>query len=114
MDIAAVERQLTERKALLIQRAEKVERDASHRDEPVSADFAEQATERENDDVLSAIGVESRHEIAMINLALKRIEQGDYGECHECGEHIDELRLEAVPYAELCIHCAEKLEQEAH
>lgn len=114
MDIAMVERQLIERRALLIKRADKVERDASHRDDPLSADFAEQATERENDDVLTAIGAESRHEIDMIDLALKRIEQGEYGECHECGEHIDELRLAAVPYAELCIQCAEKVEQETH
>ena len=38
--------------------------------------------------------------------ALKRLDSGNYGECAECGEDIDERRLEAVPYATLCITCA--------
>lgn len=113
MNLTAIKNELTERKALLEQRADKVERDASHRDQPLSADFAEQAVERENDDVLTAIGEESRHEIDLINKALQRIEQDEYGECQGCGNDIDELRLAAVPYAELCIQCAEKQEQSA-
>lgn len=113
MNLEAIKQELSERKALLVKRADKVERDASHRDEPLSADFAEQAVERENDDVLSAIGEESRHEIELITKALHRIETGEYGECQECGADIDELRLAAVPYAELCITCAEKMEQSA-
>ncbi|WP_420588555.1 TraR/DksA family transcriptional regulator [Bacterioplanoides sp.] len=113
MNLDAIKNELTERKALLEKRADKVERDASHRDQPLSADFAEQAVERENDDVLTAIGEESRHEIDLINKALHRLEQDEYGECQGCGDDIDELRLAAVPYAELCIKCAEKLEQTA-
>ena len=113
MNKEAIQKELSERKQLLQKRAEKVERDASHRDEPLSADFAEQAVERENDDVLSAIGEESRHEIELIDRALMRLDQGEYGECQECGEDIDELRLAAVPYADLCIRCAEKQEQHA-
>ena len=113
MNLDAIKNELTERKALLEKRADKVERDASHRDQPLSADFAEQAVERENDDVLTAIGEESRHEIDLINKALHRLEQDEYGECQGCGGDIDELRLAAVPYAELCIKCAEKLEQTA-
>ncbi|WP_419812551.1 TraR/DksA family transcriptional regulator [Bacterioplanoides sp.] len=114
MNKEAIQHELAERKQLLLKRAEKVERDASHRDEPLSADFAEQAVERENDDVLSAIGEEARHEVELIDKALQRLEQGEYGECHECGDAIDELRLAAVPYAELCIRCAEQQEQEQH
>jgi DnaK suppressor protein len=40
-----------------------------------------------------------------LNQALLRIEDGSYGICHECGEIIDEERLEAVPHARLCIAC---------
>ena len=42
--------------------------------------------------------------------ALKKIEQGVYGECESCGEEIGMKRLEARPVAELCIDC--KGEQE--
>lgn len=40
--------------------------------------------------------------------ALKRIEQGTYGFCTECGNLIDKERLEAVPHAHLCITCKTK------
>ncbi|OGE75804.1 MAG: hypothetical protein A3C85_03185 [Candidatus Doudnabacteria bacterium RIFCSPHIGHO2_02_FULL_48_21] len=48
-----------------------------------------------------------------IREALQRIEQGDYGICIECDEHIHEKRLVAVPWAALCIGCQEKAENES-
>ena len=68
----------------------------------------EQATQRENDDVLNALNQESKHIVTQINSALHRIETGDYGVCTQCGAEISEGRLEIVPYAALCIKCAEK------
>lgn len=49
--------------------------------------------------------------LRQIELALERIERGDYGVCGECGELISEKRLEAVPAAELCIACKDKKEK---
>jgi RNA polymerase-binding protein DksA len=46
-----------------------------------------------------------------IEMALERIERGDYGLCVECGDLISEKRLEAVPAAELCISCKDKKEK---
>ena len=42
-----------------------------------------------------------------IEAALSRLEDGQYGLCEQCGKEIDRDRLEAIPYAILCIHCAE-------
>ncbi|MDK2779107.1 MAG: TraR/DksA family transcriptional regulator [Pseudomonadota bacterium] len=106
MDLSLIRQQLTERRAALEARASKTTRDASHRDEPLSADFAEQAVERENDDVLREIASEAQHEIDLINRALKRIDAGIYGECSRCGATIAEQRLLAVPYTTLCVNCA--------
>jgi len=49
-----------------------------------------------------------RREVSLraIAAALKRIDEGDYGECHECSEYINPLRLEADPTARYCIGCA--------
>jgi len=44
--------------------------------------------------------------IMMIDAALKRIEEGDYGYCAECDEEIPEKRLEVDPAAPRCIKCA--------
>jgi DnaK suppressor protein len=41
-----------------------------------------------------------------IAAALKRIDEGDYGTCENCGEPINPRRLEADPTARLCIECA--------
>ena len=40
-----------------------------------------------------------------IELALQRIDDGSYGTCLECGEAIAEARLQAQPWAGLCIVC---------
>jgi RNA polymerase-binding protein DksA len=43
--------------------------------------------------------------LAAIDGALARIEQGTYGTCVRCGRPVAEERLDALPYAELCIEC---------
>src|SRR5215212_3565894 len=45
-----------------------------------------------------------------INDALRRLEQGDYGYCYECGEEIAEKRLRALPFAVRCKDCEEQRE----
>jgi DnaK suppressor protein len=47
--------------------------------------------------------------LGAIEHALERIEDCTYGDCEECGNKIPKLRLEAIPYASLCVKCASKL-----
>ena len=82
-----------------------------HKDEPVSADFAEQANETNNDEVVDALDFEAKLEMAQVNYALKRIENGSYGSCEKCDKDIHPKRLEAIPYVANCIDCATQLEQ---
>jgi RNA polymerase-binding transcription factor len=49
-------------------------------------------------------------ELVQINSALKRIEDGTYGECLQCYEMISIARLEHNPSATLCIQCAQSKE----
>jgi RNA polymerase-binding transcription factor len=44
--------------------------------------------------------------LAGIDAALRRIEDGTYGICSSCGKSISPERLEALPWAPLCIDCA--------
>jgi DnaK suppressor protein len=46
-----------------------------------------------------------------IDGALKRIEDGSFGQCEECGAKIVKTRLKAVPYAALCVRCASQREE---
>jgi DnaK suppressor protein len=45
----------------------------------------------------------SEHVLAEIDAALKRIEDGTFGICTNCGKEIEPERLEFLPYATLCI-----------
>ncbi len=55
--------------------------------------------------MLEALGTKDLNRMKMIDNALARIEQGKYGLCLKCGKHIPQERLEAIPYAFLCIGC---------
>jgi DnaK suppressor protein len=49
--------------------------------------------------------------LAKVDSALRKIEQGLFGECTNCGEDIGMKRLKARPVAELCIECKSEQEQ---
>ena len=48
--------------------------------------------------------------LALVRLALKRIDEGSFGECIHCGKTIGLKRLEALPWTPYCIDCREKIE----
>jgi RNA polymerase-binding protein DksA len=73
----------------------------------LDADSKEQAKELEDSEVVDALGNEARTELHKVSAALGRMEKGDFGYCVECGEKIQLGRLEAHPYADECIECAE-------
>jgi RNA polymerase-binding transcription factor len=72
-----------------------------------SQDFAEQTSETENDQVLDEIHHEAKAELRQINEALERLEQNCYGICVNCDEEISLPRLQALPYVNTCIDCAQ-------
>jgi RNA polymerase-binding transcription factor DksA len=97
---------LEARKADLGERLARVQLDLRRTTEPLPRDAPDAAIAVENDEVLSAIGEAARSELASIDGALRRIEQGTYGECESCAEDIGHERLLSVPYATRCAACA--------
>ena len=71
------------------------------------ADTATETYDRELDYTLEE---NSEHVLSEIEAALRRIEEGTYGRCTNCGRQIPEERLEARPYATLCIDCQRQRE----
>lgn len=49
----------------------------------------------------------TEHNIVKVKLALSKIEDNTYGVCEECDVKISTNRLEALPYASMCIKCSE-------
>ena len=103
MPINEISLKLKDKKAQLIRRIEAIEGDFKKRR---SADFAEQSTGGENDEVLNEIQHEAQTELQQIKAALLRIQNNDYGVCIKCTEKIAVERLKALPYANTCIDCA--------
>jgi len=88
------------------QRVNTIDKDIRH--EELSSNWTEQATEREDDEVLESLGNAAEQELIMIDSALKRIDSGDYFSCSICGEDIPPARLELLPFTTHCVNCAEK------
>lgn len=59
---------------------------------------------------LSLLGSE-KEALDQIEAAIERIKDGSYGKCEECGVKIPQSRLEAIPYAALCVRCASQREE---
>lgn len=101
--------QKQQREQLLRQQSELEERIAAIRRDlssEHSRDSGEQAQERENDDVLNGLLEEAQEQVRRIATALRKIDEGTYGQCEQCGRPIDPRRLETLPDAGLCIRCA--------
>lgn len=72
----------------------------------LDADSKEQAKQLEDQEVVDALGNEAREELLKVNAALARLDVGTFGECAHCGGRIASARLDAYPYAQECISCA--------
>lgn len=78
----------------------------SELDSHESKDWEEMATEREQDEVLEDLGNSAGEEIRMIEAALARVAEGEYGFCVKCGAQISEERLDVLPATPFCRTCA--------
>lgn len=76
-------------------------------------DAAERASIFASKEFFFAHSTQGRRLLQMVSEALERIENGDYGRCAACAEEINAKRLEAVPWTRYCLHCQERLEQQA-
>ncbi|MCE8015895.1 TraR/DksA family transcriptional regulator [Halomonas sp. MCCC 1A17488] len=92
----------------LIERVDRYKVHKMRLENPLDRDMEEQAIELENEDVIDALEDEAEEELGQVLHALERIEEGEGELCERCGEPIDPRRIEAIPYATLCLDCAEQ------
>jgi DnaK suppressor protein len=111
VDLDKIRQELQERKAALLDKQNRISRHTRHREEPLPQDFAEQATELENQEVLVALDREVTDELRKIERAMIRIEADEYAFCVICGEEIPEARLQAIPTTDRCVECAAQAEK---
>ena len=79
-----------------------------------SGDTADAATDLNQDGIASQLAEVETQELARIEAALEKVREGKYGVCEGCEKNIPMARLNALPYALLCIQCQRHAEAEKH
>jgi len=108
LDAIKFKTQLLSLRDEMTQRIKAIDKDLHHEEHAIEKDFAEQATQLENDEVLNSLEHEAKATVMEIDKALLRMENNTFGICVECNKEINEQRLNIAPYSSLCINCAEK------
>jgi len=75
-------------------------------------DVVDAALDAVQDEISSQLAEVESRELARIENALARMREGQYGACEACECNIPMARLNALPYATLCINCQREAEQE--
>jgi DnaK suppressor protein len=78
-----------------------------------SGDEVDWALDAAQDEVSSQLAEVESRELGHIENALVRMEDGKYGICEACEKKIPSVRLEALPYATLCLVCQREADEEA-
>lgn len=103
-DFSKIKELLEKKLDILEARVDRIDDDLS---QPNDTDWADKGKDLEGDEVLEEVGEMTEHNIVKVKLALSKIEDNTYGVCEECDVKISTNRLEALPYASMCIKCSE-------
>lgn len=69
------------------------------------------AVQNYSKNVMLAVSENESRQLQMVDEALKRIEDDEYGACQNCSTPIQQKRLAAIPWARYCLNCQELLEK---
>jgi DnaK suppressor protein len=104
-------KKLLDRQAELLRLVSKSEQDGREADEEATQDIADKAANSYTKEFLFHQSDDHRRLLSLVNEALERMKNGEYGLCVACGEEVQQKRLDAVPWARHCIECQEKQEK---
>jgi DnaK suppressor protein len=105
-------KKLLEKRDELVSIVQKTESDGRALDsEGEAMDNADKASTSYTKELLFSKSDSDRQLLQKVVEALVRIEKKEYGECSQCEEPVERKRLEAVPWASLCLPCQEEAEQ---
>ena len=77
-----------------------------------SGDVVDAALDSVQDEISSQLAQVESRELAQIETALQRMREGQYGSCETCENPIPMARLNALPYATMCIKCQREAEND--
>lgn len=80
-------------------------------DTEATQDPADKASNSYTKELLFSQSTNDRQILTLIEEALERMDDGEYGQCTNCGEEVQPKRLEAIPWARYCIKCQDLAER---
>lgn len=80
-------------------------------DDTETPDPVDLAVRNYSKNVMLAVSENESRQLQMVDEALQRIEDDEYGVCQNCGNQIQPKRLEAIPWARYCLNCQELVER---
>jgi DnaK suppressor protein len=104
------ERLLQQRQEILAMYNQDVRAGQESADEPTE-DIVDRANNAYNRELMFSLSDGERVLLLQIEDAIKRMDEGTYGPCSNCGQTISAPRLEAIPWARFCIDCQELAEK---
>ena len=108
LDVDEVKTRLTTERENLLNKLK--ENDLSI-DDSETPDPVDLAVRNYSKNVMLAVSENDSRQIVLINEALERIEDEEYGTCQNCNKEINPKRLDAIPWARYCLSCQELVEQ---
>jgi DnaK suppressor protein len=101
------ERLLTERELLI----QKLKGNDLSIDDSETPDPVDLAVRNYSKNVQLAVSENESRQLTLIDEALRRIDDDEYGLCQNCEKEINQKRLAAIPWARYCLDCQELLEK---
>lgn len=106
IDLNIAKQELLKLKEEYETRIDKIEDHIQNLQDDLNEHWEDQAISYRQNDMRANLMGEARQSLIYVENALSRIENGTYGECEVCGEQIEVQRLQALPYATLCMQHA--------
>ncbi|MBK9153520.1 MAG: TraR/DksA family transcriptional regulator [Chloracidobacterium sp.] len=103
-----IKQRLLEERDLLI---EKLKDNDLSVDDSETPDPVDLAVRNYSKNVMLAVSENESRQLALIDEALRRVEDDEYGFCQNCEKEITAKRLAAIPWARYCLNCQELVEQ---
>lgn len=103
-----IKQRLLEERDLLI---EKLKDNDLSVDDSETPDPVDLAVRNYSKNVMLAVSENESRQLALIDEAIRRVDDGEYGLCQNCEKEITAKRLAAIPWARYCLNCQELVEQ---
>lgn len=108
VNLKEIKQRLQDERELLI---EKLKGNDLSIDDSETPDPVDLAVRNYSKNVMLAVSENESRQLALVDEALLRVEDKEYGDCQNCEEPINPKRLAAIPWARYCLNCQELVEK---